>query len=120
MSGPILQSAASQGKTLQLYTQATGTKAASGNNELVAAPGAGYRLVVKDIHIQNESTTETTAKLKSGSTDIRRAKLAGSAWFSLSFAANEEWRLAENEALNLDLSGANSHGYSLRYFTEPV
>lgn len=104
----------------KLYTYLSGTKASSGNNEVVAAPGAGYRLVVKELVIQNESSTETTVILKSASTSIWRGKLAANASLALSFATGEEWRLGTNEALNLDLSGANSHGYSGRYYTEAV
>ena len=120
MSGPILASVASAGKTVQQFTHLSGTKASSGNNEVVAAPGAGNRLVVKNIIVQNESTTETTIKLKSASAEHWRAELVGGDSLALHFAQGDEWRLGENEALNLDLGGANSHGYSLRYFTEPV
>lgn len=104
--------------TPSTYTQAAGTKSSSGNNEVVATPGAGKRLVVKDLLVQNESSTDTTVLLKSGSTTKWRAVLAGKASISLSFDRGDEWRLGINEALNLDLSGANSHGYSIRYTTE--
>lgn len=100
------------------YTHASGTKSASGNNELIAAPGATRRLVIIDIVVQNESATETTVLLKSGSTTQWRGKLVAGAALSMSFQRGQEWRLGANEALNLDLGGANSHGYSVRYMTE--
>ena len=100
------------------FTGAASTAASSGDNTLVAAPSAGNHLVVKDLMIQNESSTETTIILKSGSTAKWRGKLAANAALSLGFATGEEWRLGSAEALVLNLSGANSHGYSIRYRTE--
>lgn len=119
MAGDIARIAdAVEGTPTNTYTQATGTKAASGDNELVAAPASGDRLAVKELVVQNESTTETTVILKSGSTAKWRGKLAANASLALSFESGEEWRLGTAEALVLNLSGANSHGYSVRYFTE--
>jgi hypothetical protein len=107
-------------KMVQLCTVVSGTKASSGANELVAAPGTGTRIVVKEIVVQNESSTETTAILKSATTAYWRGKLAANAALSIAFADGDEARLGTNEALNLVLDGANSHGYSVRYFTEAV
>lgn len=100
------------------YTQATGTAATSGDNTLVAAPGAGNHLVIKELVVQNESSTATTVILKSGSTAKWRGRLAENDALSLGFSAGEEWRLGSNEALVANLSGANSHGYSVRYYIE--
>jgi hypothetical protein len=102
------------------YTHATNTIATSGDNTLVAAPGAGNRLVVKELIVQNESTTTTTAIIKSGATNRWRVRSGENAGLALSFAQDEEWRLGDNEALIVNLSGANSHGYSVRYLTEAV
>jgi len=98
--------------------QAT-TEADSGDNTLVAAPGAGKRLVVTDILVQNESSTATTVILKDGSTSRWRSLLQnqGDA-LVLSFSPERYWKLAANSALVLNLSGANSHGVSLYYFIE--
>lgn len=102
-------------------TTVAGTKAAAGDNELIAAPGANTRLVVSAIMAQNESATATTILLKSGANTKRRALLQsqgdGVAW---QFPAGREWKLGANEALNLNLSGANSHGYTVDYYTEAV
>lgn len=107
-------------ETIYTYTHLTGTAAASGDNQLVAAPAAGSRLVIKDLIVQNESAAETTVILRSGATAIWRAKLAARESLVLGFAAGEEWRLGAAEALILNLSGANSHGFSVRYRTETV
>lgn len=102
------------------YTKVTGTTATSGDQTLIAAPSAGSHLVIKEIVIQNESAVDTTVILKDGSTATWRAKLLASIFgaLSMSFEAGQEWRLATASALVLNLSGANSHGYSVRYFTE--
>lgn len=98
-----------------------GTKNASGDNTLVAAPGAGLNIVVQAIVIQNESAVPTTILLKSGSTTKMRQLLQnqgdvyGRAWED-----GSEWELGENEALVLNLSAANSHGYNIEYWTESV
>lgn len=102
------------------YTQATGTKSSSGDNTLVSAPGAGFRLVVKELVVQNESTTATTVVIKNGATSEWRALLDQYRALSMAFQQGEEYRLAANSALVLNLSGANSHGYSVRYRIEPT
>src|SRR5688572_27291645 len=83
------------------FTQATGTAATGSDNTLVAAPSAGNHLVVKELIVQNESSTETTAIIKSGSTAKWRGKLAANASLALSFGPGEEWRLGSAEALVL-------------------
>jgi accessory colonization factor AcfC len=103
---------------IRTYTATAAATATSGDQTLVAAPAAGNHLVVKDLLVQNESTTETTVILKSGSTAKWRAKLAANASLALSFADGEEWRLGSAEALVLNLSEANSHGYSIRSLVE--
>ena len=100
---------------------ATGTAATSGDNTLVSTPGAGNRLVVTLFVIQNESATETTMILKSGATNrIRLLAQSQGDGLSTVFPVGQAWKLAENEALVLNLSGANSCGYSIQYYTEAV
>ena len=99
----------------------SGTKTVSGDNALIAAPGAGVRIVVSAVTIQNESATPTTMVLKSGSTaKFRWLEQAQGDGLVLNFAPGREWRLGTNEALNLNLSGANSCGYNVVYWTETV
>lgn len=107
-----------QEKIIRTYTGTAAAVAASGDQTLVAAPAAGNHLVVKDLVVQNESAVETTIILKSGSTAKWRSKLVANAALALSFSEGEEWRLGSAEALVLNLSGANSHGYSIRHRTE--
>jgi len=104
-----------------IYSVQADVYAASGDNTVVAAPGANKRTVVKTILVQNESETATTILLKSGANTKRRALLQnqgdGVAW---SFGRGDEWCLGTNEALILNLSSANSHGVTVDYWTEAV
>jgi len=103
----------------QTVTRAAGTKAGAGDNELVATPGAGQRIVVAFWTAQNESAVATTVIMKSGATNVFRflAQNQGDV-YGVDFFPGREWNLAENEALNMNLSGANSHGYNVGYWTE--
>ena len=103
----------------QAVTRAAGTKAGAGDNELVATPGAGQRIVVAFWTAQNESAVATTVIMKSGATNVFRflAQNQGDV-YGVDFFPGREWNLAENEALNMNLSGANSHGYNVGYWTE--
>jgi hypothetical protein len=38
----------------------------------------------------------------------------------MAFSTGREWRLGNNEALILNLDGANQCGYSVQYYTEGV
>lgn len=107
-----------QGRTIVTIT---GTKSNGLDNVLIAAPGAGSRIVVVGYELQNESTTATTMILKDGSTAKRRVlgQNRGDG-ISRAFPVGRGWKLAENAALNLNLSGANSCGYTIDYYTEAV
>jgi hypothetical protein len=97
----------------------TGTTAVAGQTQLVAAPGAGVRIVVSSIMVQNESAVATTVQVQAGGAVTMRALLqTQGAALSGSFLAGREWKLPANTALNVNLSGANSHGYSVSYYTE--
>jgi hypothetical protein len=81
---------------------------ASGDNTVVAAPGAGYRLVLHGISLQRDTTTETTACIvKAGASQILPTVIIGNdvpmiIWdFSSAPVV-----LAENVALVLNLSAA--------------
>ena len=98
-----------------------GTKNASGDNTLIAAPGAGMNIVVSSIVIQNESAIPTTILLKSGSTVLMRHLLQNQGdVFGRAWENGAELELGDNEALILNLSAANSHGYNVEYWTESV
>ena len=108
------------GITEKTLSQATGTVSSSGDNEVIAAPGASTRIVVVKALIQNESETKTLVLVKSGSTTKRRLLLKGEYGFGalLEFDPGREWGLGANEALKLNLDGANQVGYTIDYYTE--
>lgn len=113
-SNPVLVEPAA--KTLLWVT---GTKAASGDNELIAAPAAGVRIVVTSVLLQNESATATTMLLKDGATAKMRCLGQNQGdGLLMTFPPGREWKLTAATALNLNLSGANSCGYSVQYYTE--
>lgn len=92
----------------------SGFKAAAGNNTILAAPGAGYRIVVYAMQVQNESATATLVQLVDQATRFRwllEQYRIGIGW---------DWRLNENTALIMHLGGANQIGYWLMYSIEPV
>jgi len=97
-------------------TRTAATFNTSGDNTIVAAPAAGYALVLFYLHVQNESTTGTTAVIKHGSTTVGRALLQaqGDMWF-------REYEcpviMPAATALVVNLSGANSHNYTVEYTT---
>jgi hypothetical protein len=99
---------------------ACGTKAAAGNNTLIAAPAAGYRLVVWAFVIQLEAATATTMILKDAVDRWRVLAQAQGNGLTMAFDALQPWKLNEATALTLNLSGAYSCGYSVQYSVEPV
>lgn len=103
-------------------TRVAGTKAASGDNTLIAAPAAGYRLVIKGWYVQNESATATTIVMANGTGESNYRYLAQNQGDGIGrvYEAFNEWRLTAATALILNLSGANSHGYWVEYWTEAV
>lgn len=105
------------------YTVATGTAALSGDNTLISAPAAGLSIVIHHIQIQNESSTSTVAILKAGSTAIYRGEFTteGSGIvLDTSPDSGNKWKLAPATALVLNLSGANSHNYTVWYTVERI
>lgn len=98
---------------------ATGTAGASGVNTLIAAPGAGKKIRVLSLQVQNESSTATVAIVKFGTVAKWRVKTpAASALLSAPIPADGDWLVGTNLALVLDLDGANSHGYNVAYTLE--
>ena len=104
------------------HLHVSGAVAVAGNTILVATPGAAGRLCVSAFLIQNESAVATTMILRSG--------LTANAWralgqnqgdgFAMVFTLARPWKLNTNEALVLNLSGANQCNYSVMYYVEGV
>ncbi len=100
-------------------TTVTNTTSTSGDNTIIAAPGASTRIVIYSLQIQLEGATATTILKKSGSTTIGRLYCAAAGDGAIFvYPAGRELRLGTNEAFVLNLSGANAIGYTVRYSTE--
>jgi hypothetical protein len=89
--------------------------ASSGNNTLVAAPGVGIKIRVISLFAVC-GVAATSMKLQSASTDIT-ALLAFSAngGMVLNDNPNGWFQTAANEALNVNLNGANAVGVNITY-----
>lgn len=91
----------------------------SGDNTLVAAPGAGYCLVLLYVYVQNETANETVTILKHGSTGFTRSTLGQYISYERDYSLFP-CILGEDEALVLDLSGANEHAFIVDYVITAV
>lgn len=103
-------------------TVVSGTKNGSGDNTLISAPGDGNRIILRKVQVQNESSTSTTILLKDGSTAMYRAILTsqGSGVLIDFDKDSNQMQLSPNAALVLNLSGANSHNYTIWYVVEKM
>ncbi len=90
------------------------TTASSGDNTIVAAPGAGLQLCVLYVYIQNESANATVAKLDVDGEDISRSTLGQYVDYTRDYM-DRPLILPENTAFVLNLSGANAHAYIVDY-----
>lgn len=91
----------------------------SGDSTILAAPGAGLRIVICDIQIINETSTAATVLLKYGASTVRRYLFQNQGnGIALAFSTHREWRLPANTAFIVNLSGALAHGGGLSYFLE--
>lgn len=102
----------------------SGSTSTSGDNELIAAPGAGKKIVVYDFVLVHEDATAVTALLRDAdaTTVAWRTRLSADGEF-LSRKLYEEdkrWVLPENKALELNLSATSEVGYTIRYEIRPL
>lgn len=97
----------------------TGTAASSGDQTIIAASGAATAHKIVFFQLQNESAVATTMILKFGAAAKYRA-LGQNQGDGATFTApaGRAWSVGNNTALVLNLSGANSCGYTVCYFTE--
>lgn len=87
----------------------------SGNNELVAAAGAGIKIRVISL-VAVCGASANSMKLQSATTDISALfPFAGNGGMVLNENASGWFATAANEALNVNLSGATAVGVSITY-----
>lgn len=92
----------------------------SGDNAAtIAAPAAGNRIVITDLRIQNTTADETTILFKSGTTTIGSLiTTATGGGLDKEYQYGNELRLGTAEAFVINLSAANSHRVTVRYYVE--
>ena len=95
----------------------TGTINVQGNNQIIAAPGAGLSIYVTHLVLQNESAVSTTIILRDTDNRLRCLAAAQGSGIALVFPDRGEIKLVANTALSLNLSGNNVCGYSIGYYT---
>ena len=109
----------SQSVIVQAVTRQTATEGASGDNEVIAAPAAGIRIVIKFLSIQNATAVATVAIIKEGSTaKVTMLNQNQGDGMIFDLETGFEWRLPTATALQVNLDGANDHYVNLWYWTE--
>lgn len=99
----------------------SGPISASGNNQLIPAPGANHRIVLTAVMLQNRSATATLIKLLDGATGAQiegvwcQNQGDGLAW---PYPLDARPKLSVNTALVANLSGANTCGVTIHYYVE--
>lgn len=95
----------------------TGTASTATTTAAIAAPGAGVSIYVSFIRVELEGTTAQTITVRDGSTDrIRFYLSAQGSDKDISLAANREFKLTANTALNIVSSAASAFNYTIGYF----
>jgi len=119
LAGAVTSSILAVAISEKTLTTVTGTISTSGDNTIIAAQGAGVKIKIVSLRIQNESSTASTAIYKDGTTAIGRVLGQNQGdGFSEVYPAGRPIVLSANTLFAINLSGANSHGYSVRYFAE--
>lgn len=106
---------------LQVFT-VTGTKNASGDNTLITG-ASGRRIVLVDITLQNESATATTMVLYDAASQVgspleRFLGQTQGSFVSKVYPVDYRPKCMPGQNLVLNLSGANSCGYTIHYYYE--
>jgi len=97
----------------------SGSLNSNGNNNVIPAPGAGYEIVISMYCIQNTTTTPTTFKLQTaGSPFLTVLAQNQGDGVCVQKPANREIRCGNNNAVTLNLSGANAHNCNIDYWID--
>lgn len=106
---------------LTLASSNTTPITASGDTEVIAAPGASNKLLIYYIHVSNAGSTSIHVGFKEGSGNVMYRSYMPQ---GKDFAHNIKpgfWELAANTALNLNLSATGgSINYTVEYETVAV
>ena len=100
-------------------TYAASTVSATGDNTIIAAPGANKRLIIDFLQLQNESAVATIIQVKWA--DVARWQVLLQSQSQIAQTIIKPgWSLPTNTAFILNLSGANTIGYSIAYVIQDV
>jgi hypothetical protein len=94
----------------------------SGDNPIINAPSAGQRIVITAMRVQNLTDVATTVLIKNGASTTMsgiRTTVDGTG-FDDDYSYGNEIRLSDATALIMNLSAANAHSTSIRYYLETV
>lgn len=100
----------------------TGTKAASGDNTVLAAPGSGNQYLIVKLQIHNQTAVATKVIVKFGSREVWTVDLPATigAGVVLDFPAPDRMGGRDNQPLLVNLSAANDTSISVQYYTVAV
>jgi len=97
---------------------ATGTDNTTGDHTIVAAAGSGNIISVAYLMLANESATDNTVIIKSGSTERARVRVPANDTKIIQFPHNFPLETTTNTALVINLSSANAIGWSVGYYVK--
>lgn len=90
----------------------------TGDNAIVAAPGAGQSIYVTNIFLSNDGTSKVTCNVKDGTTTRMTANMAADGG-GVNRDFNPPWKLTANTALNAALSATGDVDVNVHYFVAP-
>ena len=90
---------------------------ALGVTELIAAPGLGFQILIRQIQVQNEDTqTSNTAYLLNGANIRWRIHMPNEGdGFCMDSAPGNYWKVPDNTAFSIQLTSATAVGVSISY-----
>lgn len=98
-----------------------GTATDAGDTTIIAAPGAGLRIVIHYFKRVRTNTTDVTVLVKEGATTVDSDTLTSELPGVIEqYSEPDTVRLAANTALILNLSGAASVAWKVHYRIETV
>ena len=110
----------SEGEIVDLLRTAFADPSSSGDSQIVAAPGAGFKIVVFGYQIVNGGTANNV-RFRSATNSITSLKaLAINGGTNVKPGVIPLFECNANEALNINLSGATAVGVDVQYLIARV
>lgn len=116
VSGTFFQATQPISRAERTYTSFRVDTSTSGDNTIIAAPGAGVSIYVAELVVINKSSTNTLCLLKEGATTIGDVDMPSEGdGIALIYPFDSERKLPVNTALVGNLSGNNNISFWGRY-----